>query len=282
MTEFYTHSGVVPRRGLLITIGVGLGAAILAAIAYTQLSVELRIVALRPPLAVAFGWIIGWIVASAARAGKVRNRVAAAAVGALCGFSGFCAAWPADMHARVGLPQNVSAGFAVDLRIFAAYISDFYRHGHWGLREGTRDYLTGWPLAAVWLCEGAIITAAAAWVPWRKYSRVVFCERCATWAHPEPTTRHLSLEDADTIIQRLGGGDVTVLSDARAAAPEDPSYLRLSLTTCRTCDQTNYLDLERVTEHRDKQGRVTVRAESVYRCLAVDATGARLARGAPE
>jgi hypothetical protein len=99
----------------------------------------------------------------------------------------------------------------------------------------------------------------------------VFCESCGWWETIETNLCRFSAENAETIAERIKQEDLSVLRDLPLAKPEDQTFLRLGVAKCETCDDSNYLDLERVTLTVDKKGNVKTSVETLVGKMAIAA-----------
>ena len=172
-----------------------------------------------------------------------------AAYGALLGLY---VAWAFDPLIRF------EAGFvAWDPRVLFAYMRFLYEHGAWEW-EGDREYVVaqGVFLLACWLGElGVTIgTAASVAAGFAKTPKAPFCERCNQWAKTEDAVAELKpSSDEASSLERLAGGDLSVLDDFQPASEDDSTYVWLDLTTCPTCQTFTFLTvrLVRKTVHPD-------------------------------
>jgi hypothetical protein len=111
----------------------------------------------------------------------------------------------------------------------------------------------------------------AAHFPWNEIRQWVFCESCGWWETIETNLCRFSAENADNVAARIKDEDLSALGDLVPAKPDDMKFLRMSVATCETCDESNYLDLERVTLAVDKKGNVKTKAETLVNKLAIAA-----------
>jgi hypothetical protein len=226
-----------------------------------------------------FGFIIGYLVKQAARAGRIRNRFVPAAIGFVSGLAGVYFAWGADLLARQGVGN---LGFLAAFRpeILWSYIQWFYENGQWGIGQHANNNVSGIPLAIVWAAEFCTIVGLATGVPWGEMRKWVFCENCGWWETIESNLNYFSAIDADKIAERLKQEDLTVLRELAAARPSDLMHLRLHLATCETCDASNYLDLDQVTVTIDKKGNVKTTSKLLVDKLQIAAVDVPLVRAA--
>jgi len=279
MAQFYRHSGIVPIPGLVQTALAGLGSALSLGVVYGYVSAWMPFIYANFLLTAGFGFLVGWLINRAARAGRIRNSLVPAVIGLVSSVTGMYFAWAGDMYARIGLPQKASIFIALDPRVMASYMEWFYANGAWGIGKHGGN-VTGLFLGAVWLTEAGVIVGIATLYPWSEISNWVFCEKCHWWATIETCPQRLSVDGSGTIIERLNADDLTVLSTAALADPHESTYLQLQLATCPTCDECNYLDLERGVVTVDKNGKASTKTEKVIKKLELAAVDVPLVRAA--
>jgi len=282
MAQFYRHSGIVPLRGLVQTLFAGAGTAISLGIAYSYASVYIPFVYVHILLTGVFGMVLGVLVKGAARSGRIRNRFVPAAIGFFSGLVGLYFAWGGDFLARGLLPPNAGILFAFKPLVLSSYIKWFYENGMWAMGKHGNGPLTGIPLAAVWLAEAAIIVGLATHFPWSEIRQWVFCETCGWWETIETSLHRFSAEKADAIVERLVQNDLEVIRDMRLARADDLTFLRISLASCETCDESHYLDLEQVRLTVDKKGNPKTISTKLVDKLLVAAADVPLVRAAGE
>src|SRR6266478_3978019 len=279
MANFYRHSGIVPIGGLVQTIFAGLGSAISIAIAYSYAMVYIPIIYLNFLGTAGFGFLIGYLVQQAARAGRIRNRFIPAAIGLVSGLAGVYFAWGADLLARHGI-GNVGVLNAFRPNVLWWYIQRFYENGQWAIGQHANNNVSGIPLAIVWAAEFCTIVGLATVIPWGEMRKWVFCENCGWWETIESNLNSFSAVDADKTAERLKQEDLSVLRELAAARPSDLMHLRLHLATCETCDESNYLDLDQVTVTIDKKGNVKTTSKLLVEKLQISAADVPLVRAA--
>jgi len=279
MAEYYRHSGIVPISGLIQTSLAGLGSALSLGLAYGYASAWMPFIYANFLLTAGFGFIVGWLIYRAARAGRVRNSLVPAVIGLVSSLTGLYFAWAGDLYARAGLPQNASVFYALDPRVMASYMEWFYTNGAWGIGKNGGN-VTGLFLGAVWLTEAGVIVGIATLYPWSEISDWVFCEKCGWWDTIETCPQRLSVDGSGTLIERLKADDLTALGTAAMADPHESTYLQLKLATCPTCEECNYLDLERVTVTVDKEGKASTKTENLIKKLELTAADVPFVRAA--
>jgi hypothetical protein len=280
MAHYYRPSGIVPIGGLLQTLFAGLGSAISIAVAYSYAMVYIPIIYLNFLGTFCFGFVIGYLVKQSARAGRIRNRVVPAAIGFVSGLAGVYFAWGADLLARQGAPGNLGFLAAFRPQILWSYIQWFYENGQWGIGQHANNNVSGIPLALVWVAEFGVIVGLATAIPWGEMRKWVFCENCGWWATTESNLNCYSAVDADKNAERLKQEDLSVLRELAPARPTDLMHLRLHVTTCETCDESNYLDLDQVTVTIDKKGNVKTTSKLLVEKMQIAAADVPLVKAA--
>ncbi len=279
MARFYRHSGVVPISGLIQTSFAGLGTAISLGAIYGYAAAWSPIIYLNLALTAGFGFVMGWLINRSARAGRIRNPLAPAAIGFVSSLAGLYFAWAGDMCARASLLQNGNIFMALDPRVMLHYMEWFYENGAWTIGKGGGN-VSGLFLAAVWLTEAGVIVGIATLYPLNEIGGWVFCEKCGWWDTIETCPQRLSVNGMETLIERLQADDLAVLRSAEVARPDEMTYLQLQLATCPTCDECNYLDLERVVVTLDKNGKPTSKTLKLIKKLELAADDVELVRAA--
>jgi hypothetical protein len=278
MAEFYKHSGAVSVGGLLGGAVLGMGAAAGLSALYAYGIKWIPFIYINALLTAGFGLAIGCAVYFAARLGKVRNTAAVAAVGLLCGLVGVYYAWAFDRVARAG------HDFTMDPVAIWDYVQVFNANGDWAIGRNAKEPVTGIFLWLVWAVEAGVIAGVATYMPYTMMRDSVFCEACNQWAKDEEDVRRLAIDRADEIAARLQAGDLSILRSVSAAPAEAPGYLRLDLTTCESCDQSNYLSVVSVLKTTNKKGEEETQTHELVKYLLVspaDVAAVREAGPAP-
>jgi len=273
--EHYKHSGAVPILGALMTIVAGLLAASLLGVVYTYVLYYIPIVYFNVLLPVGLAFAIGFVVSMAGTWGKIRNTPVLAIIGFFCGLVSLYVAWAADAYVRTSF--GFSWAFAPDVLI--AYIQLFYERGDWTLFGD--EPIAGISLAAIWVIEAAIIVGGAAFTALVANSEDPFCERCDVWADVEKGVRRLKLErGSQASAARLLQGDLTALAESERAEKREYPHLRLDLATCGSCQDSNYLTIQSVTESVNDKGETSTSEEALLTNLVITPEQVQLVRDA--
>lgn len=267
--EYYRHSGKVPLGGLLTTAIAGIGTAISLAFVYAYATNWIPFVYVNVLLTLGLGGIVGILVAKAARGGKLRNPGVVGLVGLISGLVALYVAWGADALARLGWPQEGSALSVFYPRFLWGYIQIFYAKGFWGIGKGNAGMISGIPLAIVWLIEAGIIVGLSTAAAWGDLLTVVFCEACNEWTEIDGDVLRLAPEGGGPILALVDEGTLGDLSTADRASPGAADFLKVGLVWCETCDDCNYLDVERVQITENKKGESKTVTTPVISKLAI-------------
>jgi len=241
----YQHSGIVPASGALMTLAAGSLAAILLGVAYTFSFYYILYVYLNLLLTLAFGGAVGWVVGFVAREGKIRNVPVVGCLALAAAFIGIYAEWGTTAFAltpaselgaqwrKLGLspylPHNI-VSLAIEL----------YRTGSWGMSANTTVH--GPPLVAMWLIEAGLIGAVAIAAAVHQIADVPFCEKCEEWV-----TRREPLLFAGNgygkVWSDVQHGVFESLAQTPRAAGNETTYVRVTVSDCPKCDESNFLSV---------------------------------------
>lgn len=258
---------------------MGTGTATFLAIVYAFAIHYIPFVYFNLLMTLGMGMVVGWVVSREAKGARIRHGVYPALIGFTCGFSGLYVAWAADLIARVGVPQGQSALVGLDPRVMVSYMTVFYENGLWTIGK-SGNAVSGLPLLAIWLLEAGVIVGLAGLVPWSDFKQNAFCEACDRWTHCEKGVARLQDTAGDELSQRILAGDMAALGDVPRAPPDAMQFLRINLSCCETCTETNTLELERVTIKLDKENKPSEKATTLINRLLISDTDVELARGA--
>jgi hypothetical protein len=280
----YEESGRMPTSGILLATAAGLSTAVVLGIAYSYAIVYIPVVYVNALISMLFALLVGGAVASAAKAGHVRNALLVGIIGGVSGLVGLYVAWGTDLLARIGLPPNADIFTAFRPDVLVRYMQFFYEKGLWSISNFGRDknaqMVSGLPLAAVWLLEAAVVVGGATFTAWTAVRRLVYCEHCERWVKSEKGVKKFAINVPQNLISLIVGGDVGKLDALPLASPGDRSFLRLDLDCCDGCSTSNYLSIERIVTSLDKKGKPKQESTTLVRHLAVKPADALLIRQA--
>ncbi len=273
---YYEHSRKNTVSGQMLATLYGVSAAIVGGAIYSFATVYCPIIYVNLLLTLGFGFAIGWAASWGAKIGHVRNQFFPAAMATVAGFVGLYVAWGTDRVARFRIPPNVDILAPYRPDFLWNYIQVFYQHGFWNLNPGhganqNAQPVNGIVLAIVWTIEAGLIMGTAGFTAWKRMGTFTYCEQCQRWARSRANVQRLSLAASPSSLMQLAGGDLTPLESVPRAKPGEPHYLRLDLTCCDGCQESNYLSIHRITTTRDKKGKVQTQTALLVDRLAIDA-----------
>jgi hypothetical protein len=263
----YRQSRIAPLSGLLLMSLAGAVSAGVLGFAYTWAIVYIPIIYLNILLTIGLGLGVGIAVGMAARAGHVRSSFMTASLAVLWGAVAWYVAWAADPRARLAGPFP---WLLWEPEALWAYASACYEHGTWTFGRHAKQPVTGIILGAVWVIEAGAILWFARKVALGYSSSSTYCERCSRWIETQEDIRRLARKPGvEASLSQLLSGDVSAVGSFERAAPDDPTYLRLDLTCCPSCEESDYLTVNLVTHQQDKKGKVTVNVEPLVDRMAI-------------
>jgi hypothetical protein len=253
----YKHSGAVGALGpVYVTIAGFVSAGVLGVVyAYAINWIPLIYITFLLTLALGFG--MGIVVGHAAKFGKVRNPIAVTLFGLIFGLIALYVAWAFDPMVR--FPENVNE-IVWNPSDLQSYVAFGYENGFWSIGRGGADAgnVSGIFLALVWMIEAGIIVGLATMMASGPINEQPFCELSGEWANREDDIARLEIpEDEEGTLDRLLEGEVEALSELRRADNDLAAYLRLDLSTCPQCADSNWLTINVVVHGVDKEGKPT-------------------------
>lgn len=261
MIQTYKHTGAAPLGGLLGGLVLGTAAAVLGALAYSFAINWIPLIYVNFLATLAYGALIGGCVYLGVKSGKVRNPILAGLLGLICGLVGYYYAWAFDLYARAG------DTFTLNPLVLMGYIAWLYENGGWSIRNATPK---GPILAGIWLVEAGTIIGIATVMPYRLISALAFCELCDCWTTKQEGVRRLPLSTLDDVRSMLERGQLAPLADIADLPEAEPVYLRLDLSRCERCDQSNFLSVITVMQTVDKKGEVSTQTTEVVKHATIN------------
>jgi hypothetical protein len=278
----YQQSGIVPVMGAAQALAIGSAAAVVLGIVYSFTFYYIPFVYVKFLFAIGFGAGTGWTVAWAARQGKIRNAAAVATLSVVAALAGIYAEWGSTLYALCA-PEELgalwgSAGLATFLPWeIASLMLDLYSEGSWGLSEGAM--VTGPMLVMLWLLEAGLIIGMAATTAHSQMSGRPFCEGCQEWITGH--TPHFYVGDGrESVWTEVQAGNFDPLADTPRATGSEPTYVRLKLHVCDSCDASNYLTITRCENTMDNKGNPKLVETDLVTNLALEAAHVDLIRAA--
>jgi len=247
--QTYSHSGAVPVLGALGTILAGAVTAVLGGLAYGYAFYYIPVAYLNVLFTLAFGAGIGFVVATAATACKVRSPRFVAAVNLGSTLLGLYVYWGAYLLALAGIDRVGLVAF------WPPALLDFGRHlfenGSWGFQEDA--VVKGWFLAVIWIVETGVIVGLSMMIA-RTGGDRPFCESCNEWTERERGVARLAADGSEPAWTAVLAGDLPSLASFEPAEPGARQFVRLDVARCPRCDESRFLTASAVEIVVDKQG----------------------------
>jgi len=275
--QFYVHSGRLGKSGVPWALVWGLFAGLLLCRYYDRALVLLPVPYLNPLLTAAYGLAVGWATAFGARQGHLRNERVAKLLGVLTGLAALYFAWAYTPMTHLGVFEEPVWDFAS----LWDYVGLEYELGSWPLWPGG-PMIASVPLVVVWLVEAIAIVSFSTWAAFRWLADRPYCEETQQWMKREPDVARLSLagDGAEAQLERLTGGDLSVLGELPRISSHEPPYLQLDLASVEICSFCKFLTVTRVEAETDPKGHVSIRKRRILDKLQVSEDDLPLIRGA--
>ena len=278
----YQHSGIVPPSGALMAVAAGCLAGLFLGVVYSFSFYYIPYVYLNFLLACGFGGGVGWVIGFTAREGKIRNVPAVALLALIATLVGIYAEWGSTAYAMmpaVELPRlwqrNGLATFLPQNVLFVMLA--LFDKGSWGLTAGQTVH--GWPLVALWLAEAGIILFVALKVAVGQIAGRPFCEKCQEWVATR--SPHLYVGDGhEAVWSEVQHGTFENLAMTPRANGDEPTYVRLKLSVCDSCQESNYLTIEACRHFVDAKGNPKLEVRNVVGNLILQAVQVEIVEAA--
>ncbi|HEX8912047.1 MAG TPA: hypothetical protein VF796_06775 [Humisphaera sp.] len=283
---YYKHTGRVTATGLLVTILVGLPAAVLAGVVYAYADLYIPLVYLNALLAVGFGVGLGALCGSVLRWGKVRNVPVSLGIIVMLAAVAYYACWVAwvcGVIDRYGDPGDRDFGM-VDLAVRPGFLWELVERvnevGTWSLgRSSSSSYgkthntnVSGAFLSAIWLAEAAAIFGGAVVIGRKLAGDLPFCEACDRWSNKPRTIVTTAPGDVNLLRSELEAGRYDYLAHLYAS-PKDggATWWEVQHHRCGGCQAFHTITVVQATRTVDKKGNETIARRSLVHRLVVSA-----------
>jgi hypothetical protein len=254
--QTYSSSGIVPIAGGIVTAVVGLLTATLCGFAYGYAFHWIPISFLRVLACLFYSFAIGITIAALGKQTKIRSPAFITVVAFASMLVGLWIYWGAYRWAKEGTGVGIAAWSPDELIAFGQRL---FENGSFKIRRSTID---GWPLVGFWIVEAIVMMCsivgsaqAHVWQP--------FCETCQEWTKTHSGLFRLSASGAEPAFGHVLAGDFAQLATFPLANLKTSPHVRLDLTSCPKCEQSNYLSLSAITIKIDKKGKEKTSEESL-------------------
>jgi hypothetical protein len=253
----YSHSGIVPAQGAILTLVAGVSAAALGGVVYAFAAYWLTWGPLRFLLMLGYSLLVGVAIAVAANRGKIRSPLFNTAVALLAVAVGLWVYWGAYDVAKNGLAVVPSAWTPAG---FVRNGTDLFQNGSFTMKR--KQKADGWLLVGFWIAEGVCVTGIVI-VLARSDANVPFCETCLEWTKSEKGLMYLAADGNEPAWYEVLSGDLPALAVFERAMSTTSPHVRLDLARCPKCEHSNYVSLTAVTITKDKKGNDKTKERSL-------------------
>jgi hypothetical protein len=245
----YSHSGIVPVGGAIVSVISGLSAAVLGGFVYAFLAYWLSFGVFRAILMVGYSLTVGGAIATAANVGKLRNPLVNTVIALVCALVGLWVYWGAFDLARNGLGMAATAWTPPGI---ARHAEDLFEKGSFTMKGKAK--VNGVPLVAAWIAEGICVILIVV-VMARMDAARPFCESCLEWTQSTSGLMRFAADGKEPPWQEVLAGDLTAVATFAPANSLTSPHVRLDLASCPKCVHSNFVTLTSVTITRDKKGK---------------------------
>lgn len=263
--RYYRSSGVVPTRGLLLTVGSLAVCVTLLSLLYALAGYYFTYFWAKGFALLAFSFLIAKSVLWLGRSGGIRSGFYSLSAGLLTSLAAVYLMWMwfvwilSDYEILVSDPVAL---FGVVVQI-----------GQLGLWDFEGNAPTGWALYSIWLAEAGLLVGITLFQV--RTGLIPFCEACNAWTVDRGELAVLRADDPAQLRQDLEDENYTEL--ARLASGIDiANYLQAWLHSCPACDESHYLSIRHLRLKTSRLGEKEARTKTVVQYLRVPAEVAEL------
>lgn len=259
---YYRHSGKVSPPGLVKAVLLGtlvavpLGAIYAYADLYNPIAGWITFL-----LTGGAGLLLGKVIATLIRTGKIRNLPVAMLLAAFLAGLMLVTSWEIWIYA---LLQR--AGQAVGLLEFLTHpqatldvVVFLYNNGAWTI-SGTTP--TGVLLALIWLAEAGLLVGTPLTLARKAAREVPFCEKCDKWCKVREILNFVP-GDKDALRAKLEGKDFAALTALGKAPPSAMHFWHATFQGCPDCDTTQTLCITDLALSYDNKGKLQTKRKPV-------------------
>jgi hypothetical protein len=219
----------------------------------------------------ALGGMVGYVVGSLARFGKVRNLAVTFVIVAIVTLIAYYFAWVFWIKATLARAMQGEGVPAMDLitapGLMWEIIGDINKNGTWSLKRS--EPVSGWFLTLIWLAEAVIIFGTAFVGAAASVGDAMYCETCDRWTPLGTQIRRTAPGDPATARQRLEAHDFAWID----TLPPDPegsnAWWSFTHRRCPTCENLHSLSLIQTAMTADNKGNITTTTTKVVDSLLI-------------
>jgi len=259
-TRYYIPSRVVPVGGLIQTVIAGTVAGCFGDALYSVLNFYNPFIYINILATIGFGVVVGGCVTWGSTRGHIRFPSLTHVMAIGTSVVGIYFSWIVYIFFLSGDEGIV----VVDPISLASVVQTLANLGVWDIK-GMQP--TGWQLYACWGVEAALICGFA-------YSSgggcdKPYCEDCGKWTTAEEHITQLSLAPDQEIRIALEDEDYGILTNLATEEINDAHFLDVSVHSCDSCENSNYMSLDRVAITINSKNEVETATENVVKSIIV-------------
>ena len=263
--KFYRHSGRAPIQGLVLMGILGVGATIILGVIYGYLLYYIPFIYLNFLIVFGYVYAISFVLARAARYGKVRNILLIGLAGLAFGLLAEYIGWVSWIAAILGSPVNL-IGFFFPFQVFEI-ITEIARQGAWSLFDFTP---TGAFLYLIWLGEAVTVIGGITYLTYTSLSRIPFCEESNDWAEKKSILGTFGpLADIKHFKATITQGGYSAFNELKPLQTEQSHFTTLELFECDRCRNFFVLNVDDVQVKINNKGERNTRVKPVISNLIV-------------
>jgi hypothetical protein len=272
--QVYKHSGAVPVMGAVMALMAGALTSLGLGVAYSFTFYYIPFVYLNFVAAMAFGAGTGYVVGLCAREGKIRNVVAVGSLAAVAAIAGIYAEWGSTVYAMS--PTEELSQLWTEAGIYTFHplaiqnlMLGLFGEGSWGVIANAN--ITGWPLVALWIIEAGLVVGLSVKTAVDQIAERPFCERCQLWVSGHAPHRYEG-NGSEPVWTDVQNGTFETLALTARATGEEPAFVCLTLKSCESCSESNFVTISACKNTTDDKGNPKLETVNLVTNLVMQST----------
>lgn len=262
---FYTPSGKIPAKGLVISLVTAFVLTIICSMLYIALQWFIPFIYFNLFITIGLGLGVSLALSWAIELGKVRNLKYAVLLSIVCSLLAWYAQWALFVSLMYEANGNMGGGTWVR--------SSFHITGFWhvfthpqllfqsmvtlndvGTFNLNHSVVSGAFLWVIWVVEAAIIIFIPIGMSFMGKATEPFSEQNNSWMSKRELDGKLKLvADQDQFVSELSSGNLKMLKDFLPSEPVVDEYATICVHECAG-DPVQYITVTNVTHTTDKKG----------------------------
>lgn len=242
-SRYYHPSGTAPVGGIISGLIMSLAAAFVLGALYGVIDHYNPLIYVNFLGALGLGAVIGTLVSSRVKKGKIRSRNVARLMGIVTGLAGLYCAWIGFVAALTNWELIL-----VDPLQLSSFIQEMALIGVWELKG---HQPTGLELYSIWAIEAGVVL----YFTYKSSldNEIPYCEDCDEWTQPKLADLHVPLRETSLLTSELEAEDYEGLLTTCSQPVEDANHLVLTVNGCENCE-THYLKVDHVKPNAKNDG----------------------------